>query len=84
MVLTHYLAKIEAELDPWIAGSTPSLIASFATGIKKVKASVCAAVIEPWLSSEIGGRVTKLKLVKRQMLGRVNIDLLQARLIGAA
>ena len=34
--------KIEAELDPWIIDSSLSLIASFATGIKKDKASVCA------------------------------------------
>jgi hypothetical protein len=30
------------------------------------------------------GHITKLKLVKRQMYGRGKIDLLQARLIGAA
>jgi transposase len=30
------------------------------------------------------GQITKLKLVKRQMHGRAKLDLLQARLIGAA
>ena len=30
------------------------------------------------------GQVTKLKLVKRQMYGRAKLDLLEARLIGAA
>ena len=30
------------------------------------------------------GQITKLKLVKRQMCGRGKLDLLQARLIGAA
>ena len=76
--------KIEVELDPWIADASPSLIASFATGINKDKASVRAAIIEPWSNGQTEGQITKLKLVKRQMYGRAKLDLLQARLIGAA
>jgi transposase len=30
-----------------------------------------------------GGQITKLKLVKRQMYGRGELDLLEARVIGA-
>lgn len=76
--------KIEVELDPWITDAGPSLIASFATGIKKDKDSVRAAIIEPWSNGQTEGQITKLKLVKRQMYGRAKLDLLQARLIGAA
>jgi transposase len=36
----------------------------------------------PWSNGQTEGQITKLKLVKRQMYGRANIDLLQARLIG--
>jgi transposase len=76
--------KLAADLEPWIASSGASLIASFANGILKDKAAVCAAITEPWSNGQTEGQITKLKLVKRQMYGRAKIDLLQARLIGAA
>lgn len=76
--------RTEAELDPWMTEAGASLIASFATGITKDKAAVRAAITEPWSNGQTEGQITKLKLVKRQMYGRAKIDLLQARLIGAA
>jgi transposase len=75
--------KLEADLDRWIADAAPSLIASFTSGITKDKATVRAAITEPWSNGQVEGQITKLKLVKRQMYGRAKIDLLQARLIGA-
>ena len=75
--------KIVAELEPWISAADTSLIASFASGIIKDKAAVCAAITEPWSNGQTEGQITKLKLVKRQMYGRAKIDLLQARLVGA-
>lgn len=71
------------DLDPWIAAASTGLIASFASGIINDKAAVRAAITEPWSNGQTEGRITKLKLVKRQMYGRAKIDLLQARLIGA-
>ncbi|WP_434082916.1 transposase [Acidisoma cladoniae] len=47
-------------------------------------AAIRAAIIEPWSNGQTEGQITKLKLVKRQMYGRANLDLLEARLIGAA
>lgn len=76
--------KAVAELEPWIAAADGGLIASFASGILKDKAAVSAAITEPWSNGQTEGQITKLKLVKRQMYGRAKIDLLQARLIGAA
>ena len=76
--------KLDADLDPWIACARMSLIASFASGIIKDKDAVRAAITEPWSNGQTEGQITKLKLVKRQMYGRAKIDLLQARLIGAA
>jgi transposase len=76
--------KLLADLDPWIATASASLIASFASGIIRDKAAVCAAITEPWSNGQTEGQITKLKLVKRQMYGRAKINLLQARLIGAA
>jgi transposase len=76
--------KIAADLDPWIADASASLIASFAIGITKDRAGVRAALTEPWSNGQTEGQITKLKLVKRQMYGRGKRDLLQARLVGAA
>ena len=76
--------RTEAELDPWMTEAAASLIASFATGITRDEAAVRAAITQPWSNGQTEGQITKLKLVKRQMYGRAKIDLLQARLIGAA
>ncbi|MER8373498.1 ISL3 family transposase [Mesorhizobium sp. M1406] len=76
--------KVADELEPWIADASKSLIASFANGIIRDRAAVRAAITEPWSNGQTEGQITKLKLVKRQMYGRGKLDLLQARLIGAA
>ena len=77
-------AGAETHLDPWITEAKVSLVASFATGITRDKAAVRAAITEPWSNGQTEGQITKLKLVKRQMYGRAKLDLLEARLIGAA
>jgi transposase len=76
--------KADADLDPWINAASASLIASFANGIAKDAAAVRAAITTSWSNGQTEGQITKLKMVKRQMYGRAKIDLLQARLIGAA
>lgn len=76
--------KDEADLHSWIADASASLIASFAKGIAKDAAAVRAAITTSWSNGQTEGQITKLKMVKRQMYGRAKIDLLQARLIGAA
>jgi len=75
---------VVGDLDAWITDAGTSLIASLATGIIADKAAVLAAITEPWSNGQTEGQITKLKLVKRQMYGRAKLDLLQARLIGAA
>ena len=76
--------RAEAGLVPWITDAAHSLIVSFTSGITNDLAAVRATITEPWSNGQVEGQVNKLKLVKRQMYGRANIDLLQARLIGAA
>jgi transposase len=76
--------KIAPDLEPWIGDARASLVASFANGVTKDKAAVRAAITEPWSNGQTEGQITKLKLVKRQMYGRGKLDLLQARLLGAA
>lgn len=75
--------KDVAQLDPWIAEASPSLIASFAKGVTNDKAAIRAAITQQWSNGQVEGQINKLKLVKRQMYGRAKLDLLQARLMGA-
>jgi transposase len=76
--------KALAELDTWISKARSSLVAAFANGVSKDKAAIEAAIALSWSNGQTEGQICKLKLVKRQMYGRGNIDLLQARVIGLA
>ena len=76
--------KDEDKLDDWIANAKASLVLSFATGVLKDIAAVRAAIMQPWSNGQVEAQITKLKLVKRQMYGRAKLDLLEARLLGAA
>ena len=76
--------RADADLEPWITDATPGLLGSFAKGIVQDRAAVHAALTPPWSNGQTEGQNTKLKMVKRQMYGRANLDLLRARLLGAA
>lgn len=75
--------KSLAAFEPWLKRARSSPVASFANGIANDQAAVRAAIVSPWSNGQTEGPITKLKLVKRQMSGRGEIDLLQARVIGA-
>jgi transposase len=75
--------KAAAGLSSWIERARVSLVSSFANGVAKDEGAVQAAITLPWSNGQTEGQITRLKLVRRQMYGRGNIDLLQARLIGA-
>src|ERR1700682_955517 len=47
--------KPEADLVPWIAAASESLIASFASGITKDIAAVHAALVQPWSNGQTEG-----------------------------
>ena len=74
--------KATTELDAWLNHAKGGLVAAFANDLMKDKAAVAAAIASPWSNGQTEGQICKLKLVKRQMYGRGNIDLLQARVIG--
>lgn len=73
-----------ADLGQWIAVAIDSPLSSFAKGIIADCDAVKAAILHSWSNGQTEGQITKLKLVKRQMYGRAKLDLLEARLIGAA
>jgi transposase len=57
---------------------------TFAAGLQQDKAAVSAALILPYSSAQAEGQIHKLKLIKRQMYGRANFDLLRRRVLLAA
>lgn len=71
-------------LDPWIAAAKKGNLASFAAGVEADRDAVAAAITEPWSSGQVEGKVNRLKLIKRQMYGRANLDMLKARVTAAA
>jgi transposase len=48
------------------------------------RAAVEAGLSLEWSNSQTEGQVNKLKLLKRQMYGRANFDLLRQRVLRAA
>ena len=56
----------------------------FARGLEKEYDALSAALSEPWSNGQVEGHITRLKLLKRQMYGRANLDLLRLRVLHAA
>ena len=81
---TMIRSKAAADLDSWIEQARISLIAPFAAGVARNVRAIRAAISEPWSIGQVEGQITRLKLVKRQMYGRAKLDLLEARMLGAA
>jgi len=72
-------------LAPWT--ETASLcsvpaIARFANNLLNDFAAVHNALLLSWSNGQVEGQVHRLKLIKRQMYGRANFDLLRKRVIG--
>lgn len=59
-------------------------VETFARGLTQDSAAVRAALTTSWSNGQTEGQITKLKLLKRQMYGRANLDLLRRRLLLAA
>ena len=74
-----------AQLDQWLQDCKASGIAmlqSFATTrIKQDYAAVRAALETAWSNGQTEGQVNRLKLLKRQIYGRANFDLLRQRVL---
>lgn len=74
-------------LDDWTTRAKESGIkelAAYARGLEADYAAVKAGLSEPWSNGQTEGQVNKLKLLKRQMYGRANFDLLRLRVLHAA
>lgn len=74
-------------LDGWLTEAKASGIkelAAFARGLETDYAAVKAGLQVEWSNGQTEGQVNKLKLVKRQMYGRANFDLLRLRVLRTA
>ena len=73
--------------DAWLTRATTSNISEldrFARGLTDDRAAVEAGLTLEWSNGQTEGQVNKLKLLKRQMYGRANFDLLRRRVLRAA
>ncbi len=73
-------------LDTWLTASAESDVAelqTFAAGLHQDYTCVRAALTEPWSTGPVEGHINRVKLVKRQMFGRANFDLLRQRVLHA-
>jgi transposase len=73
--------------ETWLADAVASGIPElrrFAIKLRQDEAAVQAACTEPYSNGQTEGQVNRLKLLKRQMYGRANFDLLRQRVLGAA
>jgi len=72
------------QLDAWLAAVQAShLVAfeSFVTGVQQDKDAVLAGLTLEWSNGPLEGNVNRLKLIKRSMYGRAEIDLLKLRVL---
>jgi len=73
--------------ETWLADALASGIPElrrFAIKLRQDEAAVHAACTEPYSNGQTEGQVNRLKLLKRQMYGRANFDLLRQRVLHAA
>ncbi|MFE3205594.1 transposase [Embleya sp. NPDC059237] len=75
------------QLKDWIAqvqaDSIPALH-TFTTGLGQDRDAVIAGLSLPYSSGAVEGHNNKIKMLKRQMFGRANFDLLRKRVLHAA
>jgi transposase len=71
-------------LEPWmtaaLATGEPAL-RSFVTGLRADQDAVTNGLSLPWSSGAVEGHVNRIKMLKRQMYGRANPDLLRLRVL---
>jgi transposase len=72
------------DLEKWISNITasgPRELRSFVTGLRRDQDAVTAGLTLPWSSGVVEGHVNRIKMLKRQMYGRANPDLLRRRIL---
>jgi transposase len=73
--------------DQWLGEAQTCgvrIVESFAASLGQDRDAVRSALTLPWSSGQAEGQITRLKLLKRAMYGRANLDLLKRRFLLAA
>jgi len=71
--LPHWLKAVQA--------SGLKDLMSFAKGLQREGSALLAALTLPYSNGPTEGAVNRLKMIKRQMYGRANFDLLRIRVL---
>jgi len=74
--------RLSNQFHRWLRAAMQSKLRefeSFARGLSEDHGSVINALRHQWSNGQLEGQVNRLKLIKRQMYGRANFDLLRAR-----
>jgi transposase len=74
----------EAAWLSWWKAARQSPLARFAVELQRDEAAVRAALRFPWSTGPVEGHIHRLKLIKRHMYGRANLDLLRIRVLHTA
>ena len=64
-----------------VAASGDPALRSFVTGLRRDQDAVTAGLTLNWSSGAVEGHVNRIKMLKRQMYGRANPDLLRRRVL---
>ena len=80
MVRERQAARLNSWFDA-VARSDVSPLKRFAKHLLQDLAAVIAGLSLPWSQGQTEGQVNRLKLIKRQMYGRANFDLLRKRVL---
>ena len=67
-------------LDPWLTDATQSGIKALRNFAKSLRNALCL----PWSQGQVEGQVNRLKMIKRSMYGRANVDLLRKKVMGCS
>lgn len=70
-------------LTPWLNSAEHSELRSLATGLRRDKDAVLAAILFRWSNGQVEGQVNRLKLIKRTMYGKAGFQLLRRRVLAA-
>ena len=87
VIRAHSDAGQEDRLTRWLAdaaGSGLPEVTAFTVKLRQDLAAVRAGLTLPWSQGQTEGQILKLKLLRRQMYGRGNFDLVRKRALHAA
>jgi transposase len=80
MMLNRQGQQLEAWMNTVQADDLPELH-SFVTGLRRDFDAARAGLTLPYSSGPVEGHVNRIKMLKRQMYGRANPDLLRKRIL---